>query len=225
MTQMDLLDLLADVDDRTPEEQHFDYVVSRFFRPDYHRLLQLLNARGSRKAQRAIAAEAADGMQGGTDGVRRYSSSRKGVTVHDYETGADYSWTWLQVMDRALAGVDAEHEQEIRADHAAELARRAERRAEFERLARWWPDGTEVIWVAPWDTSGGMKEGETSPGWRCWHCGGVEATDAVLALNHGLDAAWPWTLDRDECLKQWLTASQAKSAAGRDAAKSKDVVA
>lgn len=200
MTQMNLLDLLPDVDDRPVEEQHFDYAVSQFFGPHSHRLLRLLNAKGNRKAQRALAAEAADGLQGGAGGGRRYASSRKGVTVHDYATGTDYSWTWLQIIDAALACIDAEREQEIRAEHAAQLARAAAARAEVERLARWWPDGTEVIWTAPWDTSSGMKAGDTCPGWRCWYCNDVTPNQGLLHQNHAPTSAW--ALEHGRCCAQ-----------------------
>lgn len=42
-----------------------------------------------------------------------------------------------------------------------------------------------ATWAAPHDTAGGMKAGDTCPGWRCPACGQVEPNAFLLTLNHG----------------------------------------
>lgn len=77
-------------------------------------------------------------------------------------------------------------EQRQREDQAA--ARQARIDA-FRARATIYPDGTPVIWTAPYDTAGGMKEGDTKPGWWCWICGQVNSNEFMLQLNHGLTVA------------------------------------
>jgi hypothetical protein len=182
VTQMDLLALLM-VDTRKLEEEHFAFVVDKFFGPRSGRHIQLLDTRADPQRQRVLAALAADGQQGGAGGVRRYSSTRSGVSVHDYETGTDYDWTWRQLIAGALDGIDPEREQVIRSEHAAAQARAAKHQAEFERLATRWPDGSEVIWTSSWTHDDGTRE--SRPGWRCWYCDEVEHSDYLLVNNHG----------------------------------------
>lgn len=70
------------------------------------------------------------------------------------------------------------------ARQAAAAARKRERdrwAAQFERAA----------WVAPHDTAGGLRAGESKPGWRCPVCGEVEPNGFWLHLNHGWDPGVP----------------------------------
>ncbi len=70
-------------------------------------------------------------------------------------------------------------------------------------------DGSEVIWVAPWDCGDGTPKGARLPGWRCWLCGQVEVNEYLLNLNHGLSEIYPDSLTWSECSRQHLLASQA----------------
>lgn len=75
------------------------------------------------------------------------------------------------------------------AEHSAEDAAgerrlaRAEWAARFER-----PD-----WVAPHDTQGGMRKGDSKPGWRCPdpECREIEPNGFSLTINHGWDPETP----------------------------------
>lgn len=96
---------------------------------------------------------------------------------------------------------------------ADEQAQRDARNHRFHQLAHHHPDGTPVLWTAPWDTAGGMREGESAPGARCWLCGQVEPNDTLLRINHGLSPWTDWDMQRTECTRQWLQASQAASQA------------
>lgn len=97
-------------------------------------------------------------------------------------------------------------------DPAAARARRiAAARAELERRACWWPDGTRVEWVAPWDCGDGTPAGTVLQGWRCWHCGQIEVNQYMLAVSHGLVDYYPESLERVECARQILLASQARA--------------
>jgi hypothetical protein len=101
----------------------------------------------------------------------------------------------------------------------AELDRRdaiATARIELTHRTRNNPDGTPVMWVAPYDCPA-AKKGQAVPGWRCWLCGQTEVNEYVLNLNHGLTAVYPASLDRTECTRQTLLASQARAEAERQA--------
>jgi hypothetical protein len=101
----------------------------------------------------------------------------------------------------------------------AELDRRdaiAAARTELAHRACTNPDGTPVMWVAPYDCPS-AKKGQAVPGWRCWLCGQTEVNEYVLNLNHGLTAVYPESLDRTECTRQSLLASQARAEAERQA--------
>jgi hypothetical protein len=57
---------------------------------------------------------------------------------------------------------------------AADLVQaRADWVARFER----------AVWIAPWNTAGGMKAGDL--GWKCPDCGAVEPNEFLLGNNHG----------------------------------------
>jgi hypothetical protein len=101
----------------------------------------------------------------------------------------------------------------------AELDRReaiAAAGIELARRACTSPDGAPVMWVAPYDCPA-AKKGQAVPGWRCWLCGQTEVNEYVLNLNHGLTAVYPESLDRTECTRQILLASQARAEAERQA--------
>ncbi len=86
----------------------------------------------------------------------------------------------------------------------AELTRRvaAERaRLEFESRARHMPDGSPVLWTAPYDVPA-VRRGQSLPGWRCWLCGGVEVNEYVLGLNHGLHSTDPLCPAWTACIRQ-----------------------
>jgi hypothetical protein len=102
----------------------------------------------------------------------------------------------------------------VQLDLFGEVEARTEARQELERRARTMPDGSPVVWVAPYDCPA-AKKGEAIPGWRCWLCGQIEVNEFVLNLNHGLTSVYPETLDWTECSRQRLLASQARSAATR----------
>jgi hypothetical protein len=90
----------------------------------------------------------------------------------------------------------------------AELARRAETdrvRAEFERRAHTMPDGTPVIWVAPYNAPS-ARRGDAVTGWRCWLCARVEGNAYALELAHGLHPSDLTSLTRATCLAQELAA-------------------
>lgn len=74
-------------------------------------------------------------------------------------------------------------------------------------------------WVAPWDTSGGMKKGESVLGWVCPSCGVLEVNGYVLNVNHGYDpqipGRQPWQGWGTSCTRMTLLASQERSLAQR----------
>ena len=90
-----------------------------------------------------------------------------------------------------------------------ELTRRAEAtrlRAEFDARTRRMPQGTPVLWTAPYDAPS-ARQGEAVPGWRCWLCGEVVATEYVLGLVHGLRVDDPDVLTRAVCDRQTPTSA------------------
>jgi len=105
-----------------------------------------------------------------------------------------------QVEAREQRAADAEQER------AAQLVAHARNRAAFVARATTYPDGSPVIWAAPYDTCGGqkpgdppMKEGDEVPGWWCWLCGEVSSNEFMLQLNHGLYAQDPIWDQRTKC--------------------------
>jgi hypothetical protein len=97
---------------------------------------------------------------------------------------------------------------------AAKAAALAEQRAAFLRRVTTHPDGTPVLWTAPWDTYD-LKAGDTCPGWRCPACGQIEGGEYGLALNHGFADYLPYTWGRTWCTRQLLLRSQAVATAQR----------
>lgn len=84
-------------------------------------------------------------------------------------------------------------------------AREAERAAWEARFER-------ADWIAPYDTAGGMKKGESKPGWRCPdpECGVIEPSGFLLRLNHGFDPHVPGHQDFDgQCTRVRLLRNQA----------------
>jgi len=84
---------------------------------------------------------------------------------------------------------------------------RVDWRARFER----------ADWVAPYDTQGGMRKGDSKLGWRCPDpaCREVEPNSFLLNINHGWDPDVPGHEPWDgRCQKLRLLRSQAR-AAGR----------
>ena len=98
---------------------------------------------------------------------------------------------------------------QVQAAEARAAAAEAKRAAEqalweataerFRLRATVYPDGTPVVWTAPCDTAGGMKEGDTQPGWWCWLCGQVNSSAFLLQLNHGLYAQDDVVHERTRC--------------------------
>lgn len=94
--------------------------------------------------------------------------------------------------------------------------------AEQER-AEWAARFKRADWVAPYDTSGGMKAGESKSGWACPGCGQIEPNEFLLSLNHGyapdIPGQWPgrWAAQEfgDICSRQILLASQERARAAR----------
>jgi len=82
-----------------------------------------------------------------------------------------------------LFGEVEAREREAAAKAAEKAAEKAAWHAQFERAS----------WVAPWDTAGGIKKGETVLGYRCPDpdCGQVEINAHILNLNHGFDPNLP----------------------------------
>ena len=114
---------------------------------------------------------------------------------------------------RAIGEVDGG----VQLDLFGEVEARLDAAAEFERRARFMPDGSPVMWVAKFDCHG-IRKGQQIPGWRCWLCGQVEVNDYVLTTNHGVAAHYPETLLWAECTKQLRQARQARAAEARQAA-------
>jgi hypothetical protein len=56
-----------------------------------------------------------------------------------------------------------------------------------DELAAWQAQFERAPWVAPYDTAGGMKAGESTLGWRCPDpdCGVVEVNGSHLMINQG----------------------------------------
>ncbi len=73
------------------------------------------------------------------------------------------------------------------AEAAAAADADADLRAEWERAVRQHPDGTPVVWVAPWDCADGTPKGTEQPGWRCPHCARIEANEYHLGASHCMD--------------------------------------
>jgi hypothetical protein len=75
---------------------------------------------------------------------------------------------------------------EVEAHERETAAKAAERAAEAQA---WHARFERAPWVAPWDTAGGMKKGESVLGYRCPDpdCGQVEINSHILSLNHGFD--------------------------------------
>lgn len=71
----------------------------------------------------------------------------------------------------------------VEAEVVAAAAARETWTARFERAP----------WVAPYDTAGGMKKGDSVLGWRCPdpECGQVEINAYTLRINHGWDPGIP----------------------------------
>ena len=117
----------------------------------------------------------------------------------------------------AIGDVIGEIKGGVQLDLFGEVEKRLDAAAEFERRARFMPDGSPVMWVAKFDCHG-IRKGDQMPGWRCWLCGQIEVNDYQLTTNHGLAAHYPDTLDWAECTKQERQARQARAAEARQAA-------
>lgn len=100
-----------------------------------------------------------------------------------------------------------------------EQAEREASKRERTRAA-WLARFERADWIAPWDTAGGMKKGDSKPGWRCPDpgCGEVEPNEYWLLINHGWDPHQPGHEPFDgRCHKLRLLRSHAKSAEARTA--------
>lgn len=98
----------------------------------------------------------------------------------------------------------------------AEQAARDRDQARTEWLARF----ERADWVAPWDTAGGMKKGESLLGWRCPdpECSQVEVNEYHLMIEHGWDVHTPGSAPFDgRCHRLRLLASHAHADAKRQA--------
>lgn len=98
-----------------------------------------------------------------------------------------------------------------RLDAAANRANdRTTRQAAFDVLTAHHPDGTQVIWIAPWDCSDGTPKGTAIPGRRCPLCDEIEPNEHLLSNNHWIDVDEPhrWRDDPDaQCCVQILQAT------------------
>lgn len=93
---------------------------------------------------------------------------------------------------------------------------------ESERAA-WAARFERKPWVAPYDTGGGLRKGQSVLGWVCPACGVLEVNEYVLRLNHGYDPSIPGRMAGviesfgQWCTRQMLLASQERARAQRDA--------
>lgn len=92
------------------------------------------------------------------------------------------------------------------------LAAEAEQQRQADELVAWQAQFERAPWVAPWDTAGGMKAGDSVLGWRCPDpdCGVIEVNDYHLMINHGWSPNQPGHAPYDgRCHRVRLLASQA----------------
>ena len=93
--------------------------------------------------------------------------------------------------------------------------------AKPDARAAWLARFERADWIAPWDTAGGMKKGDSTPGWRCPdpECGQVEINSTLLANNHGWDPFTPGYGPFDgRCHRLRLLRAHAEADARRQAA-------
>lgn len=75
---------------------------------------------------------------------------------------------------------------QLQLDLWGETARAEQDAADKAAAAAAWEARFErADWVAPYDTAGGMKAGDSQPGWRCPACGQIEPNEFLLGNNHG----------------------------------------
>lgn len=211
--QLDLLELFAAIDE--PEPDLPQLAARRIFTSHARRYALLRHQRGELKRDEMLAATVGEHSGGGgtlhasagdqvAGGWFSWTARRSGVDI-EWNRGDGHHQerlTWPAVIAAALRDLTPTEAADL---DAAETERRAVRvaaDAKFDRLALHYDDGSPVVWVAPYDTSGGLKAGTAVPGARCWLCGDVEPNTHLLDLNHGLAPYYPESLERDMCAMQ-----------------------
>ena len=85
--------------------------------------------------------------------------------------------------------------------------------ARLDACAAWLARFERADWVAPWDTAGGMKKGDSTPGWRCPdpECREIVINSYHLWIDHGWNPDIPGQEPFDgRCHKLRLLATQAQ---------------
>lgn len=203
--QMDLLSLLESDEAQRPDLAAL--VARRIFASHERRYELLRHRRGDIKRDVLVATIGEHhGGSGRVDDELWFSwtATRSGVDV-DWTRGAGEQrehLPWPVVVEAALDGLSPSEAAALDAAETARRATRAAAEAKFARLALHDDAGNPVLWVAPWDTSSGLKAGTAVPGARCWLCGDIEPGEHILTLNHGLAPYHPESLDRTTCTMQ-----------------------